>query len=66
MDLPTQIFPGIYATSRNSRTPLIPFFLEGVATKADLNQADGIHPAGPGYAVVVDTLWPTLLPLLQK
>jgi acyl-CoA thioesterase-1 len=46
--------------------PLIPFFLEGVATKTDLNQADGIHPTGSGYAVVVDTLWPTLLPLLKK
>jgi acyl-CoA thioesterase-1 len=46
--------------------PLIPFFLEGVATKTTLNQGDGLHPTGPGYSIVVDTLWPVLEPLLQK
>ncbi len=46
--------------------PLIPFFLEGVAAQASLNQADGIHPNGSGYAIVVDTIWPTISPLLQK
>ena len=46
--------------------PLISFFLEGVATKVGLNQADGIHPTGPGYAIVVENLWPTLEPLLKR
>ena len=63
----TGSFQGVYVDlAKHYDIPLIPFFLEGVATKTDLNQADGIHPTGPGYAVVVDTLWPTLLPLLQK
>ena len=52
--------------ARQYGVPLIPFFLEGVATKTGLNQADGIHPTGSGYTLVVDTLWPTLTPLLQK
>lgn len=43
---------------------LIPFFLEGVAARADLNQADGIHPTPQGYRIVVDNLWPRLEPLL--
>jgi len=39
---------------------LIPFFLEGVAAKPFLNQADGLHPTGKGYGVVVDRIWPIL------
>ena len=63
----TGSFQGMYVDlAKHYDIPLIPFFLEGVATKTDLNQADGIHPTGSGYAVVVDTLWPTLLPLLKK
>jgi len=43
-----------------------PFIVEGVAGDAALNQADGIHPTAEGYAVVVDGLWPYLVPLLQR
>ena len=52
------------ARSRNA--PLMPFFLDGVGAVARLNQADGIHPTAEGYAIVVDRLWPHLLPLLRK
>ena len=52
------------ARARNA--PLIPFFLDGVGAVPRLNQADGIHPTGEGYAIVVDRLWPYLLPLLQR
>lgn len=31
----------------------VPFFLEGVATKPELNQPDGIHPTTEGYKIVV-------------
>jgi acyl-CoA thioesterase-1 len=43
---------------------LIPFFLEGVAARPDLNQADGIHPTALGYQKIVDSFWPRLEPLL--
>jgi len=43
---------------------LIPFFLEGVAARSDLNQADGIHPTAMGYQKIVDNFWPRLEPLL--
>ena len=46
------------------QTPLLPFFLEGVATRRELNQADGLHPTGEGYTVVVDNLMPILEPVL--
>ena len=45
---------------------LIPFFLEGVAADAGLNQADGIHPTARGYEVIVDHLLPIIEPLLSK
>ena len=63
----TDAFQALYVDlAKHYNIPLIPFFLEGVATKTGLNQADGIHPTGSGYTMVVDTLWPTLLPLLKK
>lgn len=42
----------------------IPFLLEGVAAKRELTQPDGLHPLGPGYKVVAETVWKTLEPLL--
>ncbi len=44
---------------------LMPFFLEGVAAHRSLNQADGIHPTGEGYKIIIDNLLPILEPLLQ-
>lgn len=34
----------------------MPFFLEGVALKGNLNQDDRIHPNKAGYAIVVENL----------
>jgi acyl-CoA thioesterase-1 len=55
---------GDVARARNA--PLMPFFLDTVGAVAHLNQADGIHPTAEGYAIVVDRLWPYLVPLLRK
>lgn len=52
--------------SKQYRTALIPFFLEGVAGRMELNQEDGIHPLGPGYAIVVQNVLKTIEPLLKK
>lgn len=46
--------------------PLIPFFLDGVAAKPELNQMDGIHPTGDGYVYVVKNVMGVLEPLLKK
>jgi acyl-CoA thioesterase-1 len=48
------------------KVPLMPFFLDGVAAVARLNQPDGIHPTPEGYRIVVDRLWPHLRPLLVR
>lgn len=52
--------------ARTRSAPLMPFFLDGVGAVERLNQADGIHPTAEGYAIVVDRLWPYLVPLLRK
>lgn len=52
--------------ARAHNAALIPFFLDGVAADPHLNQADGIHPTGEGYAIVVGRLWPYLVPLLRR
>ncbi|MDO9061965.1 MAG: arylesterase [Bradyrhizobium sp.] len=40
--------------------PLYPFFLEGVATQAKLNQPDGLHPTAEGIDVIVRNILPTV------
>ena len=58
-----ELFPDL---ARQLNVPLVGFLLEGVAGIPSLNQADGIHPTGEGYAKVVENIWPVLEPLLEK
>lgn len=63
----TARFEAIYPElARKYRVALMPFFLEGVAAKDTLNQADGIHPTEAGYRVIVENLFRALEPLLVK
>lgn len=60
-------FEAVYVRlAQTHHVALMPFFLEGVGAQAELNQADGIHPTGDGYRVVIDHLWPVLSPLLEN
>jgi len=52
--------------AREYELPFIPFFLEGVAAQKGLTQGDGIHPEAEGYAVVTETVWRHLSPLIKK
>ena len=45
---------------------LYPFYLEGVAAQAKLNQADGIHPNDLGVAEIVPKLLPYVGQLVSK
>jgi acyl-CoA thioesterase-1 len=40
--------------------PLYPFFLDGVAGDAKLNQADGIHPTAEGVDIIVHKILPSV------
>jgi acyl-CoA thioesterase I len=44
--------------------PLYPFFLNGVAADAKLNQADGIHPTAEGVDIIVQNILPSVEALL--
>jgi acyl-CoA thioesterase I len=52
--------------AKRYQLPLIPFLLEGVATKPDLMQQDGLHPNRAGTRIVVQNVLKTLEPLLRK
>lgn len=63
----TDGFESLYqALAKQYHLALIPFFLDGVAGSSSLNQADGIHPTGEGYRIIVDKIFPTLEPLLER
>ncbi len=51
------IYPDL---SKSFGVPLYPFFLDGVAADAKLNQADGIHPTPAGVDIIVKTIMPTV------
>jgi acyl-CoA thioesterase I len=51
------IYPDL---AKSSGVPLYPFFLDGVAGNARLNQADGIHPTAEGVDVIVKNVLPNV------
>ena len=51
------IYPDL---AKSFGVPLYPFFLEGVAADARLNQADGLHPTADGVDVIVKNILPTV------
>ncbi len=57
-----QVFPGL---AKRFDVAFLPFFLEGVAGKPALNQADGIHPNPDGARIVAGHVWSALRPLLE-
>jgi acyl-CoA thioesterase I len=54
------------ALAKRYQVAFLPFLLEGVAARPELNQADGIHPTAGGARVIADHVWPILEPLLSK
>jgi len=60
-------FNAIYPElAKSFGVPLYPFFLEGVATDASLNQADGLHPTAEGVDMIVKNILPTVEAFLGK
>jgi acyl-CoA thioesterase-1 len=51
------IYPDL---AKSFGVPLYPFFLEGVAADARLNQSDGLHPTAEGVDVIVKNILPTV------
>ena len=46
------------------KTAFVPFILENIALKKELNQADGIHPNAEGEKIMTDNVYKALKPML--
>ena len=63
----TQKFQAVFSElAKRYDIALIPFLLDGVAGNPALIQDDGLHPRAEAQARILDNVWPTLEPLLQK
>jgi acyl-CoA thioesterase-1 len=59
-------FIGVYeALAEETGVALVPRVLDGVGERREFMQDDGIHPNADGHEVILDNVWPTLLPLLK-
>lgn len=62
-----QQFESIYTDlAKEFDTLLVPFFMDGVAFRPDLLQADTIHPNEKGQPVLLDNVWKVLQPALAR
>jgi acyl-CoA thioesterase I len=62
----TESFFGMYKKlATQTKAPLVPFMLEGVAEKPALFQADRLHPSAEAHPIILSNIWPTLAPLVK-
>ena len=63
-----QRFAAVFgAVAKAEGAALVPFLLKGVADRAnplELFQPDRIHPLAAAHPIILDNVWPALLPLL--
>jgi acyl-CoA thioesterase I len=52
--------------AKKYKLTLIPFLLEGVAGRREMNQPDGIHPNSVGEKLMTENVWRDIEPLLLK
>lgn len=52
--------------AREHDVPLVPFLLDGFATRQEMFQSDGIHPTAAAQRIMVDTVWKALAPMLNE
>lgn len=60
-------FNSIYpAIAERNRLALVPFLLDSVGGRPELNIEDGVHPNARGHVIVARTVWRTLEPVLRQ
>lgn len=52
--------------ARQYETPLIPFLLEGIGGRPELNQPDGIHPNLDGEKILTENVWRVVEGVLER
>jgi acyl-CoA thioesterase-1 len=61
----TERFHQVYEDiARESKVPLVPFILEGIATDRTQMQADGLHPDAQAQSKVLENVWAELQSML--
>jgi len=64
-DYSNQFFRLFATLTKNEQIEYVPFFLEKVADKAELFQADRIHPNVEAQSILLENVWPKLQPMLK-
>ena len=63
----TSAFANLYPRlAREHDLIFMPFFLQGVAARPELNLSDGIHPNGRGYAIIAENLLPYVVEGIER
>lgn len=63
----TEKFHGLYAQlAEQHAVKRVPFLLAPIAGKREYFQADGLHPTAEAQPLLLDTVWPVLLPMLRR
>jgi len=52
--------------STDTKSPLVPFMLEGVADKPALFQQDRLHPLAAAHPIILNNIWPTFKSIVKK
>ena len=50
--------------AKKHNTALVPFLMQGIATRMELIQADGLHPTAEAQPYLLENVWPVLETLL--
>lgn len=63
----TSDFRNAYTSvAKDEGVALMPFLLDGVAGKAELNQDDAVHPNLAGEKIVADNVWRAIKPVVAE
>jgi acyl-CoA thioesterase-1 len=64
-DYSNQFFRLFAKLSESEKIEYVPFFLEKIADKVELFQADRIHPNVDAQSILLENVWPKLQPMLK-
>ncbi len=60
-----EFYRSFASVAGSKKAALLPFLLEPVASQQSLFQSDNLHPTAAGQPLILDHVWPALLPLLK-
>lgn len=58
-------YQSFHDIAESNKVPLLPFLLDGIGTRPELMQDDGIHPNGEAQALILANVLPILQPMLK-